>query len=117
MKNTTKVILLATITILFAACQKERTASGSKVTYHKTIGEGYIYDAANNIPIKDAKNVVITACNGAMSTVTDTFATDKNGCYQIRFIKKAYTGLLGSWYEAVKYTLKVPRDLIPPPLP
>jgi threonyl-tRNA synthetase len=58
MKHINKIILLATATILFTACQKDD--EGNHVTYYKTIGEGYIYDATNNVPLTEAKITVIS---------------------------------------------------------
>jgi len=122
-----RLFLLATVVfLLFSAASCEKSDNGFKVTYYKTVGEGYVYDGVNNKPIKGAKIVVHTVVGDGSgsgmlafgpSTIRDTFSTNENGYYQVRFIKKAYDGVLFGWNKATIYSLIVPSDLIPPPPP
>jgi outer membrane protein assembly factor BamE (lipoprotein component of BamABCDE complex) len=113
MKKIKLILLVTATTLFFAACQK--ASDGTHVTYYKTIGEGYVFDGKLNQPIKDARIIVRTAVEGSgglfgIPTIKDTFATDKNGYYKIRFIKKGYTTR-----AAELYTLECGSYLLPPP--
>jgi len=116
MKNL-KLFLLATAAILFiTACKKDD--EGNKVTYYKTIGEGYVWDVTNNRPIKDAK-ITVTSVYGtellfSVPKTTNTFTTNENGYYKIRFIKKVYDGLFFLWCKVTRYWF---NWALPPPLP
>jgi hypothetical protein len=82
-----KLILLNILLILFStAC--ERDDSGTWITHHKTIGNGYLFDATNNTPLTGATITVKAHC-GWMLPAEESYTVDKNGYFQIRFIKKA----------------------------
>ena len=89
-----KVIILTTlmtsaIILLSVSCQKDE--NGNRVTYYKTIGEGYVWDETNNKPFKDVI-ITVTSPYGtsswAIPRIEETFTTDENGYYQIRFPKR-----------------------------
>ena len=83
--------LLLILPLLFTFCGKE-----DGKTYYKIKGEGYIFDATNNKPIEGATITVRTSVEretylfsfGPVRPEDETFVTDANGYYQIRFIKK-----------------------------
>ena len=94
-----KIILFSTVVILFSiACQKDN--NGNRITYYKTIGEGYIVERDNNKPIKGVKIIVsyctnVTSCyegisftGEALDRVEEIFTTDENGYYKFRFAKR-----------------------------
>ena len=97
-------VLLVGILFVAYGCQKDD--QGNRVTYYKTIGEGYIYDGTNNKPLKGAKITVTSVYNGIEGPfytpkTINTFTTDENGYYQFRFIKRV--GI----YKVVTYWFKI----------
>lgn len=110
MKKTLPITLLL-VMVLFLSCDKIY----EKKTYYKTIGEGYVYDGTNNIPLKGA-TVTIYSCFPdygwfGPETAEETFTTDTNGYYQIRFIKRTHNEKVG------KYLFGVGRGPILDPTP
>lgn len=107
------LILIVTLFLCCTACKKNQ--EGDWATYYKTVGEGYIYDATNNIPLKGASITVRSSFDNFMMYVPkteETFYTDENGYYQIRFMKRAKDG------KVLKYSFEVGSGpMIPPPPP
>ena len=97
MKNM-KLILLAIVAVLLTAtCEKDE--NGQRITYYKTIGEGYIYERDGDKPLKGVKITVISRTSSFTGSdpwelsvsrpyTQETFTTDKNGHYQLRFAKR-----------------------------
>jgi len=122
MKNMKLILLAITAVLLTATCKKEIDDQGNKVTYYKTIGEGYIVERDNNKPIEGVKIVVTSftciGCGGMLYfgkpglSTEETFITDENGYYQIRFAKK----VKGKKVEAYKVELNH-FSALPPPTP
>ena len=84
-------ILLILLSSLFLCISCKKDDNGNRVLHYKTIGEGYIYDGTHNIPIKGATITVLSCFNGSEwfgeQPCEETFTTDENGYYQLRFIK------------------------------
>ncbi|MDR2979762.1 MAG: pollen Ole e 1 allergen/extensin family protein [Bacteroidales bacterium] len=108
--KTLKLILMASI-LLCASCDKDN----ARRTYYKTIGEGYIYDGTNNKPLEGATITVISAYGSEMlwhvPTVEETFTTDKNGYFKVKFVKRV------GGDKVTKYTFSPSMNLdnSPPP--
>jgi hypothetical protein len=92
--KTIKLILTASIILLLCvSCEKNQEGNWS--TYYKTVGEGYIWDATNNRPLEGASITVNSCFSGSdwyVPVVKETFYTDENGYYRIRFVKRARDG-------------------------
>ena len=85
---------------LFISSSCEKDDQGNRVTYYKTVGEGYIVERDNNKPIKGIKITVISRTCSFTGNDTwgldwcsrpytqETFTTDENGYYQLRFAKR-----------------------------
>jgi len=120
MKNL-KLFLVAIVAIFFiAACQKDD--EGNRVTYYKTIGEGYIYDGKYNRPLKGATVTVESICGTEilfyMPKTQNTFTTDENGYYQVRFVKRANVGaFFNSWVKTTHYIFEYGHGPMIPPSP
>jgi len=116
MKNL-KLFLVATAAFLFImACEKDE--NGNRVTYYKTIGEGYIWDEENNRPLEGVKITVISFTgvsdewfSWAIPSTQESFTTDEKGYYQLRFAKRVGV------YKVEKYGLILNHiPPLPPPL-
>ena len=90
-------LLLLLLSILFTSMSCEKDDQGNRVTFYKTIGEGYIFERDDNKPIEGVKIVVTSSTSSVESGIVilfsspyteETFTTDKNGYYQIRFAKR-----------------------------
>ena len=81
--------LLFFIALLFTTCDKEPVK-----TYYKIKGYGYAFDTLNNVPLANAKLVVITCTDGEAGLFGDepaadeTYYTDSNGYFEIKFLKR-----------------------------
>ena len=101
-------IILTALTvsaIILTSLSCEKDDQGQRVTYYKTVGEGYIYERDNNKPIKGMK-ITVTSNTGISEWVSspwtkETFTTDENGYYQIRFAKRV------SGDKVKRYTIRV----------
>ena len=109
-----KLIYFAAIILLCVSCQKDD--DGNRVSYYKTTGEGYIYDGKKNIPLKGA-TITVIACfewKGLLftsSSYDETYTTDENGFYQIRFLKRKNND------KVVQYLFKSGHGPMIPPGP
>ena len=99
MKNIRTILLTTTVAVLLTTASCEKDENGNRITYYKTIGEGYIYERDNNKPLKGVKITVISSTSIITSGGTmllgnccphtqETFTTDENGYYKIRFAKR-----------------------------
>ena len=89
-RGTVGILCMVVVGLTAMSCEKD--SKGHTITRYKTVGEGYIWDATNNRPLKDA-TITVSSCfsHGGWFAETpskETFTTDANGYYQIRFIKK-----------------------------
>jgi len=88
------LFLLTGIICLHTACEKKDL---NAIIYYKAIGKGYIYDATNNKPLsginieicyRGVQNHFPLFPNSSGCGIVATVLTDKNGCYNVRFIEK-----------------------------
>ncbi len=106
---------LLALPLLFTHCKKE-----DDVTYHKTIGEGYVFfrDSTGLSPVVNLV-VEIKAFGegggwfpwGSGPSVTETVETDANGKYCLRFAKKH------NKTKIVRYIIYISEPSIAPPPP
>jgi len=111
------IIFIATILLCFS-CEKDD--DGNRVTYYKTIGEGYIFERDNNKPLQGVK-ITIRSCtnaspgfltSGSWPAIEETFITDENGYFQLRFPKRI------NHYKVEIYRVHLlPYSALPPPPP
>jgi hypothetical protein len=101
--------LLLILPLLFTFCGRE-----DGKTYYKIKGEGYIFDSTNNKPIEGATITVRTGVKGGgglfgiYGPEDETFVTDANGYYQIRFIKKYKNRIITHYNFAVSHGPNLP---------
>jgi len=99
--------LLASFALL-TACQKEDPI------YYKITGEGYVYDKVTKEPVPFI-DVAVMSCNNSTGDtnpylslkpdrpcIIETFSTDENGFYQVRFAKR-YNGTKPIYGSSVVY--------------
>ena len=101
MKNTTKIISLIPLLSMLLVCTTcEKEEDYNAVTYYDAVGIGYvfIYDSIGST-MHSAQGAEIRVCTylegsdgGLFSTFTayETYTTNANGKYQIRFIKRTH---------------------------
>ena len=117
------LLMLLSMSFVCATCEKDE--NGNKVTYYKTIGEGYIYDGENNRPLKGVKITMISSTSsnpgGTMLSlsnthgISETITTNENGYYKIRFLKRI-NGHKVNWYR-LGLLAAYPSPMLPPPPP
>ena len=70
---------------MLTACSKP-----DELIYYKTICEGYVYDATNNVPLKgvtiEMRNYFLSPAFGRLWH-SDSVITNNNGYFQFRFLK------------------------------
>jgi len=104
-------LLLIASLLLGISCQKDD--AGNSVTHYKTIGEGYVYNATHNIPIKGATITVKSHFKSSTELFGpypsyETFTTDENGYYQIKFIKWGKNSKVSRYFFTISSNLPVP---------
>ena len=104
-------ILTAILALFFFSCEKIYEHK----TYYDVIGAGYIYDGTNNVPLKGASITVYSGFSGGeligTPTAEETYYTNANGYYEIRFIKRTHND------KVAKYTFRVDYSSPSPPPP
>ena len=101
------------IPILFLLCLLCACEDCDEVTYHKTIGVGYIlvYDNEGNLQPVPGGGVTVTTAIGktggwfSKDHPEEYFSTDETGKFQVRFIKRADCA------DATKYFYSVSANL------
>ena len=99
--------LLLIALLFFTACGKEKK---DEITYYKIKGEGYVFDTLNNQPEVGATVIVSVGVEGESGLFgnygpkDETYTTDTNGYYQIRFMKQ-YKNL-----KVIKYIFELRYD-------
>jgi hypothetical protein len=92
MKKHKILVALLSIALICTACDRENEYKD--IIYYKAIGVGYVFtcDSKSCYPLQGAK-VNVTAHNGTGGLfgisypVTETYTTDAQGCYKVRFVK------------------------------
>jgi len=109
------VVGLVVVGLCLSAVSCEKDENGNRVTYYKTEGEGYIFYRDSNKPIEGIK-IIVTSSTGAgwfsMPYTKETFITDKNGYYKIRFAKRV------GGYKVERYMVRLDHFSVlsyPPP--
>ena len=114
-------LLCLVVVGVFVTYGCEKDENGNRVTYYKTVGEGYVWDITNNKPIKGATITVESTYGSFLGAIytKNTFTTDEKGYYKIRFIKKVYDGPLYGWCKVTAYWFEITDlgPMIPPPPP
>ena len=109
MKYLKLILSISIILLLCTSCEKNQ--EGDWATYYKTIGEGYIWDGTNDKPLTGAPIIVTTVFEGGwrifehVPHTKETFTTDENGFYQIRFMKR------GQNKKVEHYSFKVGAEI------
>jgi len=115
-----KKVKLILVACLFLCLSCERDDNGNRVTYYKTIGEGYIFDRDSNQPLEGIKIIVMASTDTVSGLLTqsslpgtqETFTTDKDGYYQIKFAKR-----VGN-HKVIRYQFRIdPYPALPVPTP
>ena len=94
----TAVVVCLVVVGLFVAYGCEKEEDYDAITYYNAVGIGHVFecDANGNVllPIQDTEITVTTGLEGTQglfgtaSTFKETYTTDVNGKYQVRFIKR-----------------------------
>jgi len=94
----TATVLCLVVVSLFVAYGCEKEEDYDAITYYDAVGIGYVFrcDVDGNMmhPIQDAEITVTTSLENSgsgllsISLPKETFTTDVNGKYQVRFIKR-----------------------------
>ena len=112
MKTVKLVLMTSIMLLLFASCEKNQ--EGDWATYYKTIGEGYIFNGMDNTPIKGATVTVVSLIVKDFpmieSTYEETFTTDENGYYQVRFIRRVHNKKVTCYRFRVDAGLTIPSS-------
>ena len=108
MKRTVKVfpamLVLGLIVFGLTATNCEKEEDYDAVTYYDAIGEGWVfqYDSSSLSPVQGAVIVVTTSLEGGSwlspPNPKETFITDVDGKYQVRFIKRTHLANARNYY-------------------
>ena len=112
-KCTPILLLLLSISLVCATCNKKEE-DYDDITYHKTIGIGYVFLCDSNgkllCPVHGAEIEVSTALKGNNWNIfgglsyEDILTTDKTGKYQVRFVKRTKLCDAAKYFLDVSYT-------------
>jgi len=79
-------LFLIPLFLLLLSCNREEHV------YYKTIGEGYVYSLSTKTPVPfchvGVHNLPANISGFGSHPNVETFTTDKNGFYRVRFIKR-----------------------------
>ena len=113
------LLILLSISFLCTTCGGEINENGTRITYYKAIGEGYMYDGKKNIPLKGDTIIVVSCFDGGFiwgrSTERETFTTDENGYYQVRFPKQVRNWKVDQYLFEYRGGSMIPQPPPPPP--
>ena len=103
-------LFLFPLLTLLLACNNEEDP-----VYYKAMGEGYVYDKTTkepvpfiNLEVKSCRNTIFSSNSSYIDIFPDnpclseTFSTDENGFYRVRFAKR-YNRTKGIYNEFVVY--------------